>query len=222
MRLSKRLEICLKFTDGFYHLADIGTDHAKVPIEAVKRGYVVKAQAIDNKHGPYVVAYSNVKKANLLDRITVKRSDGLTDIDKDTDVVIISGMGGLTIKEILTDGPRHNVKRFILQANDNTEAIRRSLESIEYKIVDELVFADKDKLYELIVIEPGNTTYTDIELVFGPVNLRQKPHFFLQKINKELSYITTVINNLDDPKEHPDLLTRQQLLKEAIEWKAPN
>ncbi|MEC9484368.1 MAG: class I SAM-dependent methyltransferase [Candidatus Izemoplasma sp.] len=222
MRLSKRLNICLKYTDGFYHLADIGTDHAKVPIAAVNKGYVVKAQAIDNKHGPYVIAYSNVKKAGLLDRITVKLSDGLADIEQDTDVVIISGMGGITIRDIILNGPRYNIKRFILQPNDNTEALRRSLQSIDYTIVDELVFADKDKLYDLIVIEPGQAEYTDLEYQFGPINLRQKPHFFEQKINKELSYLTTVINHLDNPDEHPDLLQRHQSLKEALAWKEPH
>ncbi|MCF7925487.1 MAG: tRNA (adenine(22)-N(1))-methyltransferase TrmK [Candidatus Izimaplasma sp.] len=219
MRLSKRLEICLKYVDGFHNLADIGTDHAKVPIEAVLRGYVMKAQAIDNKHGPYVIAYSNVKKAELLDRIQVKRADGLSDISNDTDVAIISGMGGLTIQKILQDSDLKQLKRIVIQANDNEEAIRKSLQNINFKIVDELVFADKEKLYGVIVVEPGNERLSTLECAFGPINLRQQPYYFTKKIKKELDYITTVIDNLTDATKHPDLLQRQQDLKEALMWK---
>ena len=48
MKISKRLSICLKYTEGFNKLADIGTDHALLPINAVVSGMVSSAQAIDN------------------------------------------------------------------------------------------------------------------------------------------------------------------------------
>ena len=69
MKLSKRLSLCAKYTKGFTNLADIGTDHAMLPIHAIRKGYVSKAQAIDNKQGPFVVAYGNIKDARLEDKI---------------------------------------------------------------------------------------------------------------------------------------------------------
>ena len=65
MSLSKRLLACAQYTDGFMKLADIGTDHALLPIYCINEGYVSQALAIDNKEGPYVIAYSNVKKNDL-------------------------------------------------------------------------------------------------------------------------------------------------------------
>ena len=71
MKISKRLSTCLKYTEGFNKLADIGTDHALLPINAVTLGYVSSAQAIDNKQGPFVIAYSNVLKYELNDKVEV-------------------------------------------------------------------------------------------------------------------------------------------------------
>ena len=123
MKLSKRLSLCAKYTEGFINLADIGTDHALLPITCIQSGYVNKAQAIDNKKGPFVIAYSNVKKNNLTDRIKVKLSDGISEIDDDTDVVVIAGMGGELISKILQKDDKKQVKRFILQPNNNVEII---------------------------------------------------------------------------------------------------
>ena len=112
MKLSRRLSLCAKYTDGFLNLADIGTDHALLPIVCVKNGYVMKAQAIDNKRGPFVIAFSNVKRYKQEERITVKLSDGISEIDDDTDVVVIAGMGGDLISQILEKDDKKNVKRF--------------------------------------------------------------------------------------------------------------
>ena len=94
MKISKRLSTCLKYTEGFNKLADIGTDHALLPINAVTLGYVSSAQAIDNKQGPFVIAYSNVLKYELNDKVEVILGDGIKKIDSDVDCVVISGMGG--------------------------------------------------------------------------------------------------------------------------------
>ena len=125
MSLSKRLFTCARYTDGFVKLADIGTDHALLPIHCINEGYVLNALAIDNKEGPYVIAFSNVKKQGLEDKISVILSDGIKDIDDDVDVVVISGMGGSLISDILQKDPVRNVKRFVLQPNNDSKSIRK-------------------------------------------------------------------------------------------------
>jgi tRNA (adenine22-N1)-methyltransferase len=89
VKISKRLSICLKYTEGFNKLADIGTDHALLPINAITLGYVSSAQAIDNKQGPFVIAYSNVLKYELNNKIEVVLGDGIQKIDSDVDCVVI-------------------------------------------------------------------------------------------------------------------------------------
>jgi len=186
MPLSKRLHTCLQFTRGFNKLADIGTDHAFLPIQAIKEGYVYKAQAIDNKEGPYEIAKSNVEKLGLENKIQVLHSEGLKDIDEDVDVVTINGLGGRVIKDILLEGPLHKVKRFVLQANNEASRIRRILPEIGFMILDELVFEEHGRIYDLLVLERGKKNYTDLEIEYGPKNLKEKPHFFIKRIEKEI------------------------------------
>ena len=216
MSLSKRLFTCARYTDGFVKLADIGTDHALLPIHCINEGYVLNALAIDNKEGPYVIAFSNVKKQGLEDKISVILSDGIKDIDDDVDVVVISGMGGSLISDILQKDPVRNVKRFVLQPNNDSKSIRRILKEIGFKLIDELVIKDNHKYYEILVIEPGQQELTTFEEEFGPVNLKLKPHFFIERIEKEIAKLEKVAKTLNNSSSSIGVKARIQLLKEAI------
>jgi tRNA (adenine22-N1)-methyltransferase len=216
VKLSKRLSKCVRYTKGFQNLADIGTDHAQLPIYAIRKEYVKKAQAIDNKKGPFVVAYDNVKNAGLDNKITVKLSDGLRDIDTDTDVVVIAGMGGGLISKILDKSLLQSVKRFILQPNNDAFKIRKILSDIDYKIIDEIVIEENNLLYEIIVIEKGGQSLSDLEIQFGPINLKKKPELFIEKIKKELNYLHIVVRNIEKAEQKEHLLQRIQLLEEVL------
>lgn len=196
MHLSKRLETCLRYTEGFQRLADIGTDHAMLPIEAVLRGNVMTAIAIDNKFGPYLQARTNVKKYQVENRVKVVLGDGLDKVDSDTDVVVISGLGGDSIATILEGAKDLNVKRFVLQANNNAYKIRASLSKIGYALLDELVLADQDVIYDVLVLEPGQSEMSELELEFGPINLRDKPHYFIQRIHSEIDHYKRILSQV--------------------------
>jgi len=217
MKLSRRLSLCAKYTDGFMNLADIGTDHALLPIVCVKNGYVSKAQAIDNKRGPFVIAFSNVKRYNQQEKIKVKLSDGISEIDDDTDVVVIAGMGGDLISQILLKDNKKNVKRFILQPNNNPESIRSILKDINFKIFDELVFEDQKKIYDVIVIEKGESNLSDLEITFGPINLKSKPHYFKKRLSKEYDYLKLIIKNVENEDEKAKIMWRLNQIEEVLE-----
>jgi tRNA (adenine22-N1)-methyltransferase len=216
VKLSKRLLNCAQFTVGFNRLADIGTDHAHLPIHCVKEGFVSSAMAIDNKEGPFVIAFSNVKKQNLDSKITVIKGDGLDKIDENVDVVVISGMGGSLISRILMKNDLKNVKRFILQPNNDTEAVRRSLKRIGFKIIDEIVLLDSSKIYDIIVIEKGKAEYNNLELIFGPINLSEKPFYFTKRIQSEIKNLTEITNKVIDPSQKVQIMARIKLLEEAL------
>lgn len=217
MKLSKRLLTCANFAQGFNRLADIGTDHAQLPIYCVKEGFVTSAQAIDNKEGPFVIAFSNVKKEQLDHKIDVVLGYGLEKIDDDVDVVVISGMGGSLIARILQRDNLKNVKRFVLQPNNDTEAIRKSLSKIDFMITEELVMIDNKKLYDVIVIEKGTRIYNNLELAFGPINLKEKPYYFVKRIEREIEKLTEITMNVIDPSQKLQILARIKLLEEALQ-----
>jgi len=216
MALSKRLLTCARYTDGFMKLADIGTDHAQLPIHCVQEGYVLRALAIDNKEGPYVIAFSSVKKSNLEDKITVILGDGINKIDDETDVVVISGMGGKLIGEILSKDETKNVKRFVLQPNNDSKEVRKNLAKIGFKVIDELVINEGNKFYDVIVAEKGEMDLTAFEEEFGPINLKLKPYYFVERINKEISKLEKIAVNLKGTANELSVKARIQYLREAL------
>ena len=216
MRLSKRLNTCLNYTKGFNKLADIGTDHARLPIEAIEEGYVSSALAIDNKIGPFKIAYDNVIKHKLQKQINVLLSDGLEKIDVNVDVVVISGMGGSLIADILLKHSLRNVKRLILQPNNDANIVRESLNKIEYHIIDELIINEKNKLYDIIVIEPGKAEYNKLQIQFGPINLLQKSRFFKVRIKREIARLDKLLKIVTLTERRISIKAEIMLLEEAM------
>jgi len=216
MKLTKRLSSCLQYTKGFSKLADIGTDHALLPIAAVQEGFVLNALAIDNKIGPFGIALNSVKESNVSNKIKVILGDGLDKIDDQVDVVVISGMGGSLISDILQNHNRRFVKRFILQPNNDAEKIRAVLSAINYYIIDELVISENSKFYDLIILEKGTLEYSPLELLFGPINLKVKSHYFILKIQKELNRLNSLLNGVKDSKRLSEIKKKIALLEEAL------
>ena len=188
---SKRICEIAKLIKPYKIIADVGCDHGYLIIESFLNSDVSKAIAIDNKIGPLNSAKKNLEKYNFNVRFSL--SSGVSDIDDDTEVVVISGMGGLLISKIISDDltnnkKLYNVKRLILQANRNNFELRKFLMENNYQIIDEKIIYEDDKYYEIIVCERVNEKiiYTFEELYFGPILLKRKDDIFISRINSEL------------------------------------
>ncbi len=216
MKLSKRLNSCLNYTKGFYKLADIGTDHAQLPIAAITKNYVSYALAIDNKKGPYEIAKKHVKNYKLEKKITVILGDGLTVIDKLVDVVVISGMGGSLIANILLNADLKNIKRLIIQPNNDATIVRKTLMQLHYQIEDEQIINDKNKLYDLIVAKQGIIQYDQLQLTFGPINLQNKSTIFITQLTSEITRLKKLLETVSSPKRITEITKELTLLEEAL------
>ena len=95
-------------------------------------------------------------------------------------------------------------------------AIREILSSIEFRIVDELIVNEKNKLYDLIIIEPGLEEYSKLEMIYGPINLRDKPHFFVKRIEKEINRLMTLLPQISSNERIIAIKARILLLEEAL------
>ncbi|MGN1050662.1 MAG: class I SAM-dependent methyltransferase, partial [Acutalibacteraceae bacterium] len=116
--LDQRLLLCSSFVRKNSRLADIGTDHALLPIFLAKKGIVSSAIACDIKEEPLSFGKKNIEKFGLEDFIETRLSDGLNAVSESevTDIVI-AGMGGEMIIKILDSCSykEDKSKRFILQ-----------------------------------------------------------------------------------------------------------
>mgnify|MGYP000340951270 CR=1 FL=1 len=106
MELSKRLRAVAELVSPGYRVADIGTDHAYVPIWLVKEGKAPYALAMDVNEGPLQRADEHIREYGLENQIRTRRSDGLKELNPyEADSMIAAGMGGALIIQILEKSP---------------------------------------------------------------------------------------------------------------------
>lgn len=160
-------------------LADVGTDHAYLPIALCLDGRIRGAVASDINKGPIERAEENIKKYSLKNKISLCHCDGLSEIERfsPTDISIL-GMGGELIVKILSAAPwtKSGGIRLCLQPMTHAEILRAYLAAEGYTVVDESIAVEDDKIYQLIAAEytGKRDVYTDAELLLGKINIRRK------------------------------------------------
>jgi len=210
-----RITALAEYIYPYKKIADIGCDHGYLIKEAIENYDIEFAQAIDNKKGPLAAAKNNLKAYN--DKIVFSLSDGLTNLHPSVEVVVIAGMGGHLIKEILETGYKKlkNVKRIITQPNKDSYQIRKYATQIGYKIASEKIIEEESIFYEIIVLEKGEKKYSDTELFFGPFLMEEKSPIFLKKWKKEQKRLNKIDNKI--PKAKAKEIMEKLNLEDEVE-----
>ena len=105
MILTPRLQLIYDIIPQCNTVADIGTDHGYIPISAVSKGICKYALAMDVNQGPLDAARKNTVKYGVADKVETRLSNGLENLQKgEADVIVIAGMGGPLIGEIIQKG----------------------------------------------------------------------------------------------------------------------
>ncbi len=128
--LDSRLKLCADFVRHGKRLADIGTDHAYLPVWLCRSGICPSAIAADINPAPLESGRQTIAAANLSDRIETRLSDGLREIGgEEADDIVIAGMGGDLIAKIIGEWrfSRDGEKHFILQPMTRSERLIRRL-----------------------------------------------------------------------------------------------
>ncbi|MDN6182816.1 MAG: tRNA (adenine(22)-N(1))-methyltransferase TrmK, partial [Staphylococcus equorum] len=150
--LNQRLKKVSTYIQGDC-LADIGSDHAYLPIFAIENNLTQKAIAGEVIKGPFEASKRNVIDQQLNSVIDVRFGDGLSVIQNSDDIssITICGMGGPLIAKILDEGSEKltNQPRLILQSNIQSGAIRKQLVKMNYNIIAEDILEEKGHIYEI-------------------------------------------------------------------------
>jgi len=182
-------------------VADIGTDHAYLPIQLVGNGTVLRALASDVVDGPLEKARANIAAYRMTDKIEVRKADGLAGIESFApDDIIIAGMGGELIARIIEDAPytKNNNVRLILQPMTKADVLREYLTSSGYEITDETLCKEDDRVYQIICANYTGVPYeyTKCELLCGRHNLEKKSPLLCEHITRTSQKLNDRINGL--------------------------
>lgn len=124
--LNERLRLCAEMVRKGSRIADIGTDHAYLPVWLVRAGFADFAYACDIKAEPLKSGEQTIQKYHAEDKVRTRLCDGLNAIkSNEVDDIIIAGMGGETIVHILSEAPwiKDESKHLILQPMSKHELV---------------------------------------------------------------------------------------------------
>jgi len=209
--LSKRLQAVLDFChtlhtpEMFTSLADIGTDHAYLPIAAINKNICKYAYACDVHEGPAMLAAENIRNAGLCDKIEVRLANSLAAINT-AQCIVIAGMGGMRIWEIIYSGlsKAKAAKRLVLQPQHDAMLLRKSLHGAGFEIQDECmvreVVGHKEHFYVIIAAEYRGETlpWTMQEYYLGKYLLACNNDVFQAYKQHERDKINAYISNIRD------------------------
>lgn len=200
IKLSKRLSTAASYVRSGAFVADIGTDHAYLPIYLVSNGIAAQALASDVNEGPILKAKENISKYGLKNKIYTEIADGLDKIERynPTDIVIC-GMGGELIAKILdaSDYVKNKNVRLILQPMTSVFELREYL-SNGFSTVAENVVCEDNKIYQIICVEYDGIKheYTSAELELGKLNIKNKSSDFFVLLNSTIDKKLKRLNGL--------------------------
>ena len=166
--LDQRLQTVASLVRNGSRLADIGTDHALLPCSLVLQGHCPSAIASDIRVGPADAARRSVAACGLAEQVEVRLGDGLsTVLAEEVDDIVIAGMGGETIAQILEQAPwvKHPHYRLILQPMTRAERLRRYLFEQGFSIETECPVSDGTHCYTVIAAIYTATPFVPEEAV---------------------------------------------------------
>ena len=154
--ITPRLECIINHTRGRV-IADIGCDHAYVPVRLIQDNRAEHVIAADLNEGPLNIAGQNIEKYGLSEKIETRLGNGLSVLSRDeADVIIIAGMGGEIIERILrADEDIAKGAKLILQPMNSQYELRKFLISNGYKIIAEDMALEGFKVYNVLEVEAG-------------------------------------------------------------------
>lgn len=195
-------------------MADIGCDHAYLPIYLIKEKIASSVIACDINEGPCEVARENIRRNGLSKVIKVRCTDGLEGIeDIRPDNIVICGMGGDLIFRIIFDSEytKKDKPLLILQPMTKVPELRSYLLENGYNIEDEALVYD-DRLYEVLVCRYDGIKreWPATELLVG--RYTKTSELYSQQINKIIKQYNVIING--KKKAGVDTVYEEKILEE--------
>ncbi|WP_372662949.1 tRNA (adenine(22)-N(1))-methyltransferase TrmK [Cohnella sp.] len=152
-KLSRRLSTLAEWVPEGARFADIGTDHALLPVFLARSGKITYAVAGDVHAGPVEAAKRQVAEAGLEDVVSVRLGDGMSVLSPgEVDTVAIAGMGGSLMVRILEQSGERlkGVETLILSPHVAEEAVRRWLVQHQYILEQEMLLEEEGIIYTLL------------------------------------------------------------------------
>ncbi len=236
IKISKRLTTIAEHIESGSRVADIGSDHALLPVYLVQSGIAVKVVAGEVNAGPLRAAKRQVESAGLASCIDVRSGNGLQVIAPyEADTVTIAGMGGSLIRDILEAGREQlsGVKRLVLQPNVGEDSVRYWLADNGWFLSAERIVEEDGLTYEILIADrvdnaeeknrvlyeqrtiAGRSLSTAVLFRLGPYLIQESSDIYLAKWRSELAKRKSIVKQIAQASS-PEAQARMQKLQQEI------
>ena len=197
-----RLEEIINLVEDNSIVADIGTDHGIVPYELIKSNKAKKVIASDISEKSLDKLREKLDYLDEPEKIILNVSDGLDNLNEyQVDTIIISGMGGNLIVDILNKNidVAKSANCLILGANNSLSVLRKFLHDNSFEIIEEVDLFENDKYYQIIKIKVGKQLFSnDYEYEFGKFLIDNKSENLKQYIKQQIENKKTILSNISE------------------------
>ena len=186
-------------------LADVGCDHAYISINLLEKGKVERIIASDLREGPLNIARDNIRLYGFEDRIETRLCAGLCGYEAgEVDTILISGMGGMLVKEILSESIDvvKMADTLILEPQSDLRVVRAYLKDIGFEIIDEDMLNEGGKYYQIIKAVKSKERMEVCEDIgamaeneFGPILIKKKHPVLLEFLKKRKNHYERLLQN---------------------------
>ncbi len=200
MKLTDRLLKIASLVDEGKKIADIGTDHGYIPVYLLNNNKIDYAILADVNKGPLENAKKEVRHNKLDDKVDLRLGSGLEVLNQnEVDEVIIAGMGGILISELLEakKSVSQTVEKLILQPMQAQNELRKYLYNNGYEILNEVLVKEDFRIYEIIVAKyTGKNTEVsdDIYYEIGSKLIENNDKLLNEFINKKINSYEGIIS----------------------------
>lgn len=223
MNIGSRLETIGSMVPQGSVLADIGTDHAYLPVWLIERGQIKRAIAGDIAAGPCQAARFTVAMHNLQDKVEVRMGSGLAVVKPgEVNCITIAGMGASTMISILEADMEvaASADLLVLQPMAGAASLRQWLCENGWEIADEELVDDPPHFYEIICARRGEKkNYSAAQYVVGPLLIEKQHPLLSQQFARQLTVCEQLLANMGRSERARQSTKYQevQALKNALE-----
>lgn len=200
MQIGSRLETIGRLVTAGSVVADIGTDHAYLPVWLIEQGCIQKAIAGDIAQGPCQAARSTIAQHGLQQQVEVRMGSGLSVVQPgEASCITIAGMGASTMIAILEAdmSVAEAAEALILQPMAGAASLRKWLCTHGWELVDEELVDDAPHFYEIMAARRGvSGAYSEAEYAVGPVLLAKQHALLTKQLERQLSTTRQLLENM--------------------------
>ena len=217
-KFDARLSALLRHLVPCNTTADVGCDHGLVSLYILDANISNNVVCIDISPKCLQKTQNLLQKTKLQDRAVFLQSDGLHGTEEILiDQVVIAGMGGINISNILKAMPKSSDNaRLILQPMNNITMVRKTLNNLNKAIIrDEIIF-DKNKYYHIIVAQNGKQKLTKQQVRCGAVTEDYRSADYQKWLDLKIKKVESIINGIPkDNEKYPEFIEYLNDLKKC-------